>query len=234
MQVGLRRRKRIGINICRLPCVSLSAAGLAALLFGSSVCLAELRTRRRADGVTVIYSANPPSRAVVSAPPRISEDLEIVIDRTARSQQLDPRLVRAVIQVESAFDPAAVSRKGAQGLMQLMPGTAKELGVRNVFDATENVRGGTRYLRQMLDRFGGDLELALASYNAGPSAVTRYGGMPPFEETTRYVRKVLDLYRSDRAVSTPARVGTMAVKAKRRRPIRVVRLANDRLLITTE
>ena len=233
--MGRRTRSRGGINICQLPCISLSAAGLAALLFGSSLCSAELRTRRRADGVIVIFSAERASRPVGSVPsPRISEEFEIVIDRTARGQNLDPRLVRAVIQVESAFDPDAVSRKGAQGLMQLMPGTAKELGVRNAFDPAENVRGGSRYLRQMMDLFGGDIELALASYNAGPSAVARYGGVPPFEETTRYVGKVLDLYRRERGVSIPARAATMVAKPKRRPPIRVVRLADDRLLITTE
>src|SRR6185503_18666431 len=107
---------------------------------------------------------------------------------------LDPKLVEAVIRVESAFDSRAVSGKGALGLMQLMPGTATELGVENAFDVEENLRGGTAYLRSLLDRFSGDVSLALAGYNAGPGAVEKYQGIPPYQETTDYVRRVLAAY----------------------------------------
>jgi soluble lytic murein transglycosylase len=117
-----------------------------------------------------------------------------LIGLTARENEVEPALVKAVIAAESNFDPEAVSRKGAQGLMQLMPVTATDLGVDDPLRPTENVRGGTRYLRLMLDRYG-DLERALAAYNAGPAAVDRYGGIPPYRETQDYVRRVLTYYR---------------------------------------
>jgi soluble lytic murein transglycosylase-like protein len=131
--------------------------------------------------------------------------IEGLIESHARRQQLDPELVRAVVQIESAFQPWAQSHKGAMGLMQLMPETARILSVEDPWDPDENLRGGTIYLRHLLDRFGGELELALAGYNAGPQSVERYGGIPPFEETVRYVEKVLRVYRgeSDLAI-TPA------------------------------
>jgi len=117
-----------------------------------------------------------------------------LIGLTARENEVEPALVKAVIAAESNFDPEAVSRKGAQGLMQLMPVTATVLGVEDPLRPTENVRGGTRYLRLMLDRYG-DLERAVAAYNAGPAAVDRYGGIPPYRETQDYVRRVLTYYR---------------------------------------
>jgi soluble lytic murein transglycosylase len=137
-----------------------------------------------------------------------------VAAREAERHGLDPRLVRAVIYVESGEDPRAVSPKGAQGLMQLMPRTAEELGVGNPFRPRENIQGGVSYLAAMLQRFGGNVELALAAYNAGPGAVQRHGGVPPYPETQRYVKKVLDVYRrqggdvgrqagSDAGVDTP-------------------------------
>lgn len=109
--------------------------------------------------------------------------------------KVDPHMVKAIIAVESCFDKRAVSKVGAQGLMQLMPATARELRVWNSFDAVENIRGGTQYFSQMLTRFNHDTELALAAYNAGPSAVEKYGGIPPYRETMGYVKKVLDRYQ---------------------------------------
>ena len=131
-------------------------------------------------------------RAAVGAPRRWEYDG--LIGLTAREHEVEPALVKAVIAAESNFDPEAVSRKGAQGLMQLMPVTATDLGVEDPLLPTENVRGGTRYLRLMLDRYG-DLERALAAYNAGPAAVDRFGGVPPYRETQAYVRRVMAYYR---------------------------------------
>ncbi len=119
-----------------------------------------------------------------------------IIDEAAKKYDLDPKLVQAVIDVESAGNPLAVSDKGAVGLMQLMPDTARELGVRDRKDPRQNVQAGARYLRRLLDRFQGDLERALAAYNAGPAAVEEFGGVPPYKETRRYVDKVLTNYRA--------------------------------------
>ena len=125
-----------------------------------------------------------------------------LIGLTAREHEVEPALVKAVIAAESNFDPEAISRKGAQGLMQLMPVTANVLGVDDPFRPTDNVRGGTRYLRLMLDRYG-DVERAVAAYNAGPAAVDRYGGVPPYRETQDYVRRVLTYYRHYHGDFTP-------------------------------
>ena len=117
-----------------------------------------------------------------------------IILRASERYGLDPKLVEAVIRVESNFDAVAESPRGAQGLMQLMPETQVWLGVTDPFDPEANVTAGSDYLRRQLDRFG-SLELALAAYNAGPGNVERYGGIPPFPETQAYVARVLELYR---------------------------------------
>lgn len=118
-------------------------------------------------------------------------ELDALVERNAATWQVDPALVKAVIANESGFDANATSGVGAQGLMQLMPDTAASLGVRDPYDPAQNVAGGTRYLRGLLDRFGGDKRLAIAAYNAGPGAVAKYGDVPPYRETRNYVQNVL-------------------------------------------
>lgn len=123
------------------------------------------------------------------------KEFEPIINSCALEYGVDKSLVKAVIQAESGYNPNAVSRKGAAGLMQLMPKTAEGLKVSNSLDPAENIRGGVRYLKFLLDTFKGDVSLALAAYNAGLSKVAKYGGIPPYEETRNYVAKVLN-YRS--------------------------------------
>ncbi len=121
-------------------------------------------------------------------------DLYSIADRHAETHAISPALVRAVIQAESAWNTRAVSPKGALGLMQLMPGTATELGVIDPFDPTQNIQAGVRYLKRLLDRYDGNAELALAAYNAGPGAVDKYGRtIPPYRETQAYVRKIVSV-----------------------------------------
>jgi soluble lytic murein transglycosylase-like protein len=131
---------------------------------------------------------------------RRGAEFDAIIEDHAQAKGLHPALVRAVIEAESAFNPRAVSRVGAMGLMQLMPGTAKDLGVNDPFDPVENIRGGTTYLRSLLDRFGGDVRLALAAYNAGPGAVERYDGVPPYRETRGYVAKISNRIKNVTAI----------------------------------
>lgn len=123
------------------------------------------------------------------------------VKRIAMKYEVDPALVRAVIHAESAFNVKALSNKGAQGLMQLMPGTAKDLGVRNAFDANQNIEGGVKYLAGLLKQFDGDIKLAIAAYNAGPNAVKKYNGIPPYAETKVYVERVGILHQRYRRES---------------------------------
>lgn len=124
----------------------------------------------------------------------ISGDINSLIKEAAARYQVDPRLVAAVAQTESGGNQEAVSPAGAVGVMQLMPETATGLGV-NPYDKRQNIEGGAKYLRQMMDTFGGDVQKAVAAYNAGPQAVKEYNGIPPYRETQDYVNKVLDIYR---------------------------------------
>ena len=119
------------------------------------------------------------------------QNIDACIEKAARKYNVDKSLIAGIVRAESAFQPDAVSAAGAQGLMQLMPGTARELGVDDPFDIQQNIDGGVRYFRQMMDRFDGDVKLALAAYNAGPGTVRRYDGIPPYAETRHYVAKVM-------------------------------------------
>ncbi|MBO0993677.1 lytic transglycosylase domain-containing protein [Bacillus sp. SD088] len=126
----------------------------------------------------------------------IDTNLDGIIQQAADTFNLSTKLIKSVIKHESNFNAVAVSSAGATGLMQLMPATARGLGVRNIADPLENVMAGSKYLRQMLDKYKGDLSLALAAYNAGPGNVDKYKGIPPFKETQNYVRKITDTYYS--------------------------------------
>ncbi|MFP4244043.1 MAG: lytic transglycosylase domain-containing protein [Ectothiorhodospira sp.] len=159
--------------------------------------------REMGDGFTFIerkFYGRPPARSACRGL------TPAMLDRRATEQMgwvrhyahlngLDHQLIRAMITVESCFDRFAVSRVGAQGLMQLMPATAEQLGVDDPFDPRQNIRGGTAYLAGMLERFGNDTRLALAAYNAGPGAVEQHGGIPPYRETRHYVTRVLEIHR---------------------------------------
>jgi soluble lytic murein transglycosylase-like protein len=140
--------------------------------------------------------AAPQQRAPRPAQPTLTPapDLNQVVNSASSTFHLDPDLVNSVIHAESGFNSRAVSRKGAQGLMQLMPGTASKLGVGNAFDPQANVTGGSRYLRELLERYNFDLVKALAAYNAGPERVERYNGVPPYYETQAYVARIVREY----------------------------------------
>ncbi len=157
-----------------------------------------------------------------------SDRLERIVRDASAKHNLDPALVKAVIGVESGWNPTAISRKGALGLMQLIPTTAGQMGVGNAFDPVENVNGGAAYLRSLLDRFHGDLEKSLAAYNAGPGLVERVGGVPNIPETRSYVRKVTDSYFRPGSGRDPS------FAAKPRIPVRREVDQNGRVVFTNE
>jgi soluble lytic murein transglycosylase-like protein len=146
-------------------------------------------------------TGNSSGTALLRRPALVAEGKEkgsfdSIIKSISAKYNIDPRLVSAVVQTESNFNPNAESASGAQGLMQLMPDTARELGVQNSLDPVQNLEGGVHYLRSMLDRYDGNVSMALAAYNAGPGTVSKYGGIPPYQETQSYVRRVLDAYKA--------------------------------------
>jgi len=163
-----------------------------------SMARRQMRTAVLAAAMSSAPIALPPAKPIVARvdvatefsalPP--NEAYNEIIAEAAEAYDMDPGLIRAVMEAESAFHPFAVSRTGAEGLMQLMPELSTEMGVSNAFDPRENIMGGVRYLKRLLDYHRGDLDLALASYNAGPANVERYGGVPPFRETRHYIKTV--------------------------------------------
>lgn len=160
------------------------------------------------------FTSNVQNRPAIARPnaPNIDE----LINMASGRYRLDPDLVASVIKAESGFNVRAVSPKGAQGLMQLMPGTASQLGVPNAFDARANVEGGTKYLRELLERYNFDLVKALAAYNAGPERVEQFGGVPPFYETRAYVARVVkDFNKKKGAQEKAAPLSTSSVKNSR-------------------
>ncbi len=178
--------------------IRLTGLVIAAIFSVHSAAAAEIRMEER-DGVLYVKNVEPPHPVVAKPSSPRSEPVAAqtaapyrdLIRAAATRHALAPELVESVIRVESNFEARAVSRKGARGLMQLMPATAARLGVRNVFDVRQNVEGGVRHLRYLVDLYGGNLALALAAYNAGVEAVGRYGGIPPYAETRAYVQRVL-------------------------------------------
>ncbi len=150
-------------------------------------------------------SSPPPTAAPVAPTPTAGDttQYDALIQASAARNGVDPALLKGLIRAESNFDPNAGSPAGAQGLTQLMPGTAAGLGVTDVHDPAQAIEGGAKYLRSQLDAFGGDETKALAAYNAGPGAVTRYGGVPPYAETQQYVQRVLGYAAAYRSPTTP-------------------------------
>jgi len=153
-----------------------------------------------------------------SAPVVSAAALSQVVDTASATYHLDPDLVNSVIHAESGFNSHAVSRKGARGLMQLMPATASQLGVNDAFDPQDNVTGGSRYLRELLERYDFDLVKALAAYNAGPERVEQYQGVPPFRETRAYVARIVREYNTKKIAQEKAEKQKL-LAAKRRLPV---------------
>ena len=183
--------------------IAILLAGL--LLVWTGPALGEIYYQIDENGIAHFTNAPTSSEyrllqpGVLPSVPRLTAaNIEELIEAFGAEHGLDSALIRAVIQVESNFNHRAISRKGAQGLMQLMPSTIWRLSVGDAYDPHENIGAGVRYLRQLLDQFQGDLRLALAAYNAGENAVLRYRGVPPYPETRDYVTKVLRLYRQMR------------------------------------
>lgn len=192
------------------------------------------KARTAASEVASYVSSRPagtststdPNYAVLSRGRRISsQEIDDVIEKTAQKHSVDANLVRALIKQESNFNPSAVSNKGAMGLMQLMPGTARQLGVSDPFDPQQNVDAGVKHLKQLLDNYNGDVRLGLAAYNAGEGAVARNHGVPPYRETQDYVKRITERAGYANAPGT-------TVVGPTRAPVKMYRGADGVLRIT--
>ncbi len=193
--------------------VQAGPAGFAATLHAAQASVGQtgstqLAATQTAAPQTAMTQAAPTQALPTSADGETSSAYDALIEQAAKRNGIDPAVLHGLIQQESGFDPSSTSSAGALGLTQLMPGTAASLGVTNPLDPAQSIEGGARYLGEMLRRFGGNTEDALAAYNAGPGAVQQYGGVPPYAETQQYVTKVLGYaaeYRSSHpeAVASP-------------------------------
>jgi len=198
----------------------------------ATVLVAASAAAERSAGV-FIFTAPDGTRRVINVPAAGPGEIVIpeaaaarraalwpTVEEAARLHGIDPRLVDLLIRMESGYNPRAVSPKGARGIMQLMPATASLYGVRNLFDPMQNIRAGVRYLKDLFERFNSDVSLALAAYNAGPDAVEKHGGVPPYDETRSYVRAILMAYRGDDTLTTLS--GGFGRPARRSRPVEVM------------
>ena len=187
---------------------------------------------KRKSGSTISSTPASSSGATPDSPPQTAnasgDHLDQIVQEAAERHNLDPALVKAVISTESGWNPSAISRKGAVGLMQLIPETAERFGVGNAFDPAQNVEGGTTYLKELLDRYNGDLTKSLAAYNAGEHAVDQSGGIPAYPETQRYVQKVTDAYFRPNSGRDPS------LWSKPKAPIRQETDSSGRIIFTNE
>ena len=224
-------------------CIALSLAGEPAV---TSTVQADRRTGRLVRRIVVAEKVVPPRTvspldpARPAAKPALApvrdEKIDTMVNQAATENQVDPLLVHAIIGVESAYQRYAISPKGAEGLMQLIPATARRMGVANSFDSRQNIEGGVRYLKQLQDRFA-DLRLVLAAYNAGEHAVERFRGIPPYAETQEYVYKVGrrygDLRRTQKSVEAPPAPPKTVPPAAEHRPLEAVVDQQGRLHLRT-
>jgi soluble lytic murein transglycosylase-like protein len=221
---------------------TLLALGVLAGL--ASAAPAEVRVKVE-GGRHVIYNDGPAklraSEDWLTARMQKASGFDELIESSAREFSVDPKLVKSVMLVESGFNPAAISRKGARGLMQLMPATAAEHGleISEIHDPRRNISAGTRHLSRLLDYYGGDLTKSLAAYNAGESAVDKYGGVPPYDETQLYVRKTLAAYYGKSTLGggfgKPSSDTFRGIPASEGKPVRWIRdERTNRVILTTK
>lgn len=187
----------------------ISAMNMAGSMYGQSMGMGSLPSLERNS-----FQAEVETRLG-----GVPESMDSIFQEAASRYGIPEKLIKSVARAESNFNPRAVSHAGAMGVMQLMPGTAKSLGVTDPFDARQNIMGGAGYLKKNLDRFGGDISLALAAYNAGPGSVDKYGGIPPYKETQNYVKKVTSYMggaelNANQMVTTGSGIGKTAAPDK--------------------
>ena len=202
---NIRSQRRINHSLTQVLIVT---AGFA-LVVSAPCTLAEYPTDQRNVSVQIQAISEPTAESRATGPSHAASatELERAVTRAAQQHHLHPALLFAVMKAESSFNPIVVSMAGAVGLMQLIPETAMRHGVQNLYDTNENVAGGARHLRYLLDRFHGNMRLALAAYNAGERKVDRYKQIPPYKETRHYVQKVLSYYRDYRKEARLVPVG---------------------------